>query len=67
MTTSVRLKLWQVSRRELHKVTCSLHVGRLMAVLELRNKVLTCEVVVEVDEYGHGLCEEWVWRRKGGV
>jgi hypothetical protein len=28
---------------------------------ELRGEVLTCEVVVEVSEYSHGLHEEWVW------
>ena len=38
-----------------------------MAVLELWGKVLTGKVVVEVDEYSHGLRKEWVWRRKEGL
>ena len=63
-TTYVRLELWRVPRHKLHKVTCSLREERLMAILELRRKVLTRKVVIDVDEYRHGLRMEGFWRRE---
>ena len=66
-TTYVRLELWRVPRHKLHKVTRAFRKESLVAVLELWSEVLTGKVVVEVDEYSHGLREEWVWRRKEGL
>ena len=59
-TTHVRLELWRIPGHQLHKVTSSLREERLMAVLELWGKVLTCEVVIDIDEYSHGLCMEGI-------
>ena len=51
----VRLELWWILGHELHEATSSFPEERLMAVLDLWGKVLTCEVVIDIDEYSHGL------------
>ena len=64
-TTHVRLELWRIPRHELHEITSSLRKERVMAVLELWGKVLTCEVVIDIDDYSHGLRMEGFWCRQG--
>ena len=59
--TYVHLELWRVPCHKLHEVTCSLREEHLMVVVELWGKILTCEVVINVDEYSHSLRMEGFW------